>query len=359
MKRFFSVLVLGPLSLLYGLTVFIRNKLYDWNFFHSTAFDLPVISVGNITVGGTGKTPHTEMLISMLHTTMKIAVLSRGYKRRTKGFRYVEATDTAGQAGDEPLQMKRKFPEVTVAVDVDRIHGIQRLMKDVPDLQAVILDDAFQYRKIRPALSLLMIDYNRPVRKDFYLPLGRLRDSKGQQRRADIIFLTKCPAQLKPIERRVMSKDVHAYPYQQLYFSTFNYGGKRAVFEESNFSQKASEAIAVTGIANPAPFLEQVKREHRLKAHLAFPDHHAFSANDVQKINAVAAQYPEALLLTTEKDALRLYETQGLADEAKQRFFYIPVEVAFLEEADKAKFAKYIVSYVRKNRRNTILYPIG
>ena len=356
MKQFFRILAFGPLSLLYGLVITIRNKMYDWKICRSVEFEMPVVSVGNITVGGTGKTPHTEMLVSILHPFMKVAVLSRGYKRETKGFRYVEVTDTTREAGDEPLQIKRKFSDVTVAVDVDRVRGINRLMKEVDGLGVVILDDAFQYRKVQPALSLLMIDYNRPIQKDYLLPLGRLRDYANQQRRADVIFLTKCPKQLKPIERSLKEKDMHIYPYQQLYFTTFEYGKHYPVFQAKETD--TTESIVITGIANPKPFLEQLEKKYTLKKHLKYPDHHRFSGNDIRTINAVSRQYPDASIFTTEKDALRLYETKGLDEQVQQRLFYIPIEVVFLSEKEKNKFVKYIVDFIQKNRRNTILHSI-
>jgi tetraacyldisaccharide 4'-kinase len=268
----------------------------------------------------------------------------------------VELTDTTREAGDEPLQMKRKFPNATVAVDIDRVQGINKLMKEIDGLGAVILDDAFQYRKVQPALSLLMIDYNRPIQKDYLLPLGRLRDYAYQHRRSDVVFFTKCPKQLKPIERGLKEKDMHIYPYQQLYFTTFEYGKHCPVFQAKEID--ATEAIAITGIANPKPFLEQLGKKYTLKKHLKYPDHHRFSVNDARTINAVARQYPKASIFTTEKDALRLHETKGLDEQVQQRLFYIPIEVIFLSEKEKDKFVKYVVDFVRKNRRNNILHSI-
>ncbi|HKJ41513.1 MAG TPA: tetraacyldisaccharide 4'-kinase, partial [Sunxiuqinia sp.] len=195
-------ILLYPISLIYGMVVYIRNSLYDYKIFKSTEFEIPVISIGNITVGGTGKTPHTEYLVELLKKHVNVATLSRGYKRKTKGFRLVETTSQVSEVGDEPLQIKKKFPMVTVAVDENRVHGINQLLKDekhTPD--AILLDDAFQHRRVTPGINILLIDYNNPIDKDQLLPLGRLRERKYQRRRANIIIYTKCPDEIAPITR--------------------------------------------------------------------------------------------------------------------------------------------------------------
>jgi tetraacyldisaccharide 4'-kinase len=335
------------LSLPYAAAVWVRNKCYDWRVFKSVEFRLPVLAVGNITVGGTGKTPHTEWLASLLQTTTEVAVLSRGYKRKTKGFRYVETANTVQQAGDEPLQMKRKNPALTVAVDADRVAGIRRLQKDFPQLGAVILDDAFQHRRVRPALSILLVDYHRPLHTDHCLPYGRLRDNVSQKRRADVVIVTKCPDKLQPIELRVASKNLDLYPYQQLYFTRFAYGAAKAVFDENRRpGAPVKQAIALTGIANPVPFIDYLQENYQLAQHLNFPDHHFFTKHDVGAIHAAATACPEALLFTTEKDAQRLRETDGWNDEVKKRLFYIPVTVSFLPSSDETKFAAFLTKLV-------------
>jgi tetraacyldisaccharide 4'-kinase len=335
------------LSLLYAAGVWVRNKGYDWHLFKSVPFRLPVIAVGNITVGGTGKTPHTEWLASLLQTTAVTAVLSRGYKRKTKGFRYVELADTVQQAGDEPLQMKRKNPALTVAVDANRVAGIGRLEKDFPQLGVVILDDAYQHRKMHPALSILLVDYNRPLHTDHYLPYGQLRDNVRQKRRADVVIVTKCPAKMPPIEQRVITKNLDLYPYQQLYFTQFTYGAARPVFDGYAFPDApVKQAVALTGIANPATFLDYLQKNYQLAQHLNFPDHHFFTKHDVAKINAVSAACPDALLFTTEKDAQRLREAEGWNGEVKKRLFYIPVTVSFLSSSDEMKFAAWLTKHV-------------
>ncbi|MDX1284351.1 MAG: tetraacyldisaccharide 4'-kinase, partial [Draconibacterium sp.] len=204
-------LLLYPLSLLYGLGVYIRNQAYDLNILKSKEFEVPVISIGNITVGGTGKTPHVEYLVQLLKEKFEVATLSRGYKRKTKGFHVVETTSLAHEVGDEPLQIKNKFPEVTVSVCENRVAGVERLMENSMDkpFDVVLLDDAFQHRRITPGINILLIDYNRQIKGDRLLPLGRLREGVYQMRRANFIIFTKCPDEVTPIMRRILQKDVY------------------------------------------------------------------------------------------------------------------------------------------------------
>jgi tetraacyldisaccharide 4'-kinase len=367
-QRFIAILLRFPLwvlrvflSLIYGLVITLRNKCYDWHIFRSTAFPLPVIAVGNITAGGTGKTPHTELLVTLLRDYRQPAVLSRGYRRRTKGFRYVEITDTVATAGDEPLQLKQKFPTLTVAVDADRIHGIRQLMAAAEPPDIIILDDAFQHRRVCPSLSLLLIDYHRPLHRDHLLPWGRLRDRRNQLRRADIVCITKCPPHLPPGKQQEIMAHLPAYLHPRLFFTTFAYGAPQLVesgewrvengdkrmvasahsplstlhspFKNHSPLSTLHSPLLLTGIAHPAP-LVQYLQEQRCPPlqHLVFRDHHVFTAADVRKINAAARRYPDVPIFTTEKDAVRLRETAGLSDDVKQRLFFLPVTVHFLTE---------------------------
>jgi tetraacyldisaccharide 4'-kinase len=289
--------------------------------------------VGNITVGGTGKTPHTELLVTLLRDEWQPAVLSRGYRRQTKGFRYVEATDTAAAAGDEPLQLKQKFPALTVAVDADRVHGIRRLMSEREQLDVIILDDAFQHRRVRPALSLLLIDYHRPPHRDHLLPRGRLRDRRNQLRRADIVCITKCPAHLTPEKQEALAGHLPPHLRRQLFFTTYAYGVPQPVFAGEQRPCPPAPCILLTGIAHPAPLAQYLQEQLCPPLQrLVFRDHHAFTAADARKITAAALRYPAAPILTTEKDAVRLRETPGLPDEVKQRLFFLPITVRFLPE---------------------------
>lgn len=356
-------ILLYLLSLIYGLVVYIRNSFYDYNIFKTAEFEIPVISIGNITVGGTGKTPHTEYLIRLLKEHAKVATLSRGYKRKTKGFRLVETSSTALEVGDESLQVKQKFPDVTVAVDENRLHGINQLIQDpdsAPD--AVLLDDAFQHRRVTPGINILLIDYNRPIDKDQLLPLGRLRERKYQRRRANIIIYTKCPDEITPIKRRIIMKDVNLRPYQSLYFTTMVYGKPKPVFPDQatvplHMTGKRIPAILLSGIANPESFQDYISSKTNLIDEMIFSDHHNFSNKDWQKIidtfKKHEAQKP--VILTTEKDAMRLREGKKIPDEIQAGMFYIPLEINFLDHEGKS-FDQTIVGYVKDNRSNRELH---
>ncbi|MDR0660025.1 MAG: tetraacyldisaccharide 4'-kinase [Prevotellaceae bacterium] len=353
MLKPFKILV----SFLYWLVVAIRNKLYDWGIFKSKEFAMTVIVLGNITVGGTGKTPHTEMLVKTLSQEFCLAVLSRGYKRKTRGFHYVKPTSTVTEVGDEPLQMKRKFPDVTFAVEADRVKGIERLKKDIGELDVVLLDDAFQHRKLKPSLSIVLIDYNRPLHEDRMLPWGRLRDTRSQLKRADVVVITKCPHNLKPLEMKLLEKDTRLRPYQRLYLSAFRYGKPQPLFPSESIAlpdaPSFTSVLALTGIATPAPFVEHLSQMIKKVEPLEFADHHSFTKKDIERIVQLAKNHDA--VFTTEKDAMRLQEL-SLPEELKQRLFYIPIEVEIINGNDK--FTKYITNYVRKNKRNNILHSI-
>ena len=342
-------------SFLYWLAVALRNKLYDWGIFKSKEFSMPIIVMGNITVGGTGKTPHTEFLVKTLSKEVELAVLSRGYKRKTRGFHYVKSESTVREVGDEPLQMKRKFPEVTFAVEANRVKGIERLKRDMEELDVVLLDDAFQHRRLKPSLSIVLIDYNRPLHKDRMLPWGRLRDTRSQLKRADVVIITKCPDSLKPIDMKLLEKDTQLLPYQRLFLSKLSYGEPLAVFPGEAPALPDTDLLAsafvVTGIATPAPFVEYVSKMVKKVGSLEFLDHHSFTKKDIDKLARVAKDYD--VVFTTEKDATRLKELP-LPDELKQRLFFIPIEVELINGNDR--FTKYIIDYVRKNKRNNILF---
>ncbi len=353
-------IILYPLSWIYGFVVYIRNSLYDYKFLKSTEFEIPVISIGNITVGGTGKTPHTEYLVELLKKHVQVATLSRGYKRKTKGFRLVETTSKAREVGDEPLQIKKKFPEVTVAVDEKRVRGINQLLKDEtnsPD--AVLLDDAFQHRKVSPGINILLIDYNRPIDKDELLPVGRLRERKYQRRRANVIIYTKCPDEITPITRRIIMKDVNLRPYQSLYFTTMVYGNPLPVFDEPavEVNEIRQSVILLSGIANPALWQSYMAGRYAVIDELIFGDHHHFIAKDLKTIEARFIRYQELnpVIVTTEKDAMRLRDEESIPGFIRSRMYYIPLKIKFLDHEGKS-FDKTIVGYVKDNRSNRKLH---
>lgn len=352
----FTYLVKAPLSGLYGLGVYIRNKLYNWKVFKSISFDIPIINVGNITVGGTGKTPHIEYILSILAGKYKVATLSRGYKRKSKGFRYVQDTDTAITVGDEPLQVKQKYPLVTVAVDADRVAGINKLINEIDLLQIVLLDDAFQHRRVKPNLNIVLIDYNRPLYNDKLLPWGNLRDTKSQLCRAEVVVITKCPDDLQPIDLRMITKYTNLRPYQQLYFTTLQYGAKTPVFDNTEFVDtllQGEGTIVIAGVASPQPFVNYVRKNFGAVTTILFADHHAFTKSDIKHICEASSK--AAIILTTEKDSVRLRQWSTLIPpQIKAKLFYIPIKVRFLKDEDK--FIKQIFDYVRTNKSNSRLY---
>ena len=353
---------LYPVSWIYGAVVMLRNKLFDWGILRSKSFDVPVISVGNLAVGGTGKTPHTEYLIKLLHKKYKVAVLSRGYKRHTKGYVLAGPESTARTIGDEPFQMHTKFPSVTFAVDENRCHGIEQLLEEKnPPVGVVLLDDAFQHRYVKPGLSILLTDYHRLFCDDTLLPAGRLREPVGGKNRAQIVIVTKCPQDIKPIDYNIIAKRLHLYPYQQLFFSSFRYGDLQSVFDSSAgklslHSLTDTSVLLVTGIASPAPILERLEGCTKQIDLLSFGDHHDFSNRDMQQIKErfKKLQGEQRLIITTEKDATRLVAHPALDAELKPFLYTLPIEIEILQN-QQDKFNQHIIDYVRENSRNRSL----
>ena len=350
-----------PFSWLYGLGVGIRNTLFDLGILKSRSFDVPVISVGNITVGGSGKTPHVEYLIRLLHNKYRVAVLSRGYKRKTKGYILADENSTMSDIGDEPYQMHSKFKNVSIAVDRNRCNGIERLTNDEPtkDTDVILLDDAYQHRYVKPGINILLVDYHRLIIYDKLLPAGRLRESKEGKTRADIVIVTKCPKDLKPMSFRVLSRAMDLFPYQQLYFTCLKYGDLHALFNDSKRPLKDikpnEHTLLVTGIASPEQMVEDLSPYCKNITSLKFSDHHQFNADDVEKINSTFAmmQTPR-LIITTEKDATRLENIEGLSEEVKNSIYTLPVEVQVMLDQQE-KFDEVILSYVQKNSKNSTL----
>ncbi|WP_314314523.1 tetraacyldisaccharide 4'-kinase [Hoylesella marshii] len=352
---------LRPISWLYGLGVRFRNQLFEWGVLKSRSFDVPVIAVGNITVGGTGKTPHVEYLVKLLKKEAQVAVLSRGYKRKSRGYLLADADTRMQDIGDEPYQMHKKFENVYVAVDRNRCAGIEHLITDeaTKDTDVVLLDDAFQHRYVKPGLNILLVDYHRLIIYDRLLPAGQLREPKEGKLRADIVIVTKCPASLKPMEFRVLMKTLELYAYQDLYFTTLTYGRMKTLFgnEEKALEDlgKKTHVLLLTGIASPKQLTIDLEPHCGDIVQMAFPDHHRFTKRDVERINERFAAMPSPkIIITTEKDATRLSGLDGWSEEAKEALFVLPVEIKFMLEQEK-KFNHKIISYVRKNSRNSIL----
>lgn len=340
--------VLLPLSWLYGMVTGVRNWLFDHNVLPQEEYDVPVITVGNLTVGGTGKTPHVEYILGMLAMEYNMAVLSRGYKRKTKGFIIANSNSTPDSIGDEPLQMYQKFGmRAKIAVCESRRKGIMELLRLFPDLQLIVLDDGFQHRYVKPKVSVLLMDYNRPVYDDHLLPLGRLRENARQTNRADMVVVTKCPDDLSPLQYRLVSKKLDLMPYQKLYFSNYSYGALLPVFPDdkpyhvqlSSLTERDS-VMLLTGVANPRGFVRHF-RNYPFKVKVChYPDHHSFTRDDLRKIEAEfkALTGERKIILTTEKDAVRLAFNPYFPSALKPLTYFLPIAVRMIPGLDNLNF---------------------
>lgn len=348
--------LLAPLSLLYGIGVRLRNRLFDWKVLRAERYDLPVISVGNLTVGGTGKTPHTEYIIRLIKDRYRVAVLSRGYKRKSSGFLLAGPRSTSEEIGDEPYQMRRKFPDILVAVDADRRRGIRHLLA-LPEgkrPEVIILDDAFQHRYVTPTLNLLLTDSHRLYTHDKLLPTGRLREPADGARRADAVIVTKCEPRVRPADFRGMEEELHLSERQGLYFSQILYGELEPLFpgEAPERTLKgldaSTEVLLVSGIANPAPLEKEIHTYTERITSLAFPDHHAFDRHDLQRIQTAYGQLgsPHKLIITTEKDAARLRDLPSLPREWRSHLYCLPITVGFRMGQEKL-FQELIIKHIQ------------
>ncbi len=345
-------ILLFPISILYGLITYFRNKLYDFGWFKVTEFDVPIISVGNLSMGGTGKTPHIEYLIRLLNNDNKLATLSRGYGRKTKGFFMADGLTNAQDIGDEPMQFHQKFPKICVAVDANRVEGVNEILSadKTPDL--ILLDDAFQHRRIKPGFQILLTPFNDLFSDDWVFPTGRLREFTGGKSRADVIVVTKCPEQLSIKKVSEINNKLTIGENQQLFFSKTVYGsivfGWDKILDFDDLLEY--KVLLVTGIANPQPLIKHLKSYDITFKHLKFADHHNFTNDDVLKIDSDFASLGSGkkVVLTTEKDYVRLSTTSI----HKSNLMYLPISVDFLN-GNKAKFDKKITDYVKQNKRNS------
>jgi len=365
-KSFTAKLFLFPLSILYGMGIRIRNWMFNSKLLKSREYDLPIISVGNITVGGTGKTPHTEYILALLNKTYKTAMLSRGYKRKTRGYVLADEHSTGQTIGDEPYQMKRKFPHVVVAVDANRRRGIAHLMQhgDNQSVQVIVLDDAFQHRYVHAGMTILITDYNRLITEDNMLPYGQLREHADNKNRANIVIVSKCPAGAQPIDFRIISKKLNLFPYQSLYFTMYEYGEISPLFPEQagkepltkqKLKEKNAIVPAVAGIASPEDFFRHVNTFVVQCDAMAFPDHHHFTPKDYQailhKIKSIAGT---KAIIVTEKDAARMADDPSLPETLKPFIYFLPIQVKFLLHQEES-FNEQILNYVTRNSRNSVV----
>lgn len=346
-----------PFSFIYGLLLFIRNKLYDWGIFNSTSFKLPIIAIGNLNIGGVGKTPHVEYLIRLLENNQQIATLSRGYKRKTKGFVLASNNSTIIEIGDEPLQYQKKFKNLIVAVDEKRVRGVQLLKDHHPELGVVVLDDAFQHRSIKVGLNILITDYNNLFFNDYVLPAGRLREWKSGMQRAQIIIISKCDTNLNEEDKAIIINSIKPKSYQNVYFSAIKYGEIISFSVAANKlitdKIKAESALLITGIANPKPLKEHIQKQYKNIEHLNFPDHHQFNKTDTSKIKTAYKKLKgkNKIIITTEKDFMRLSLPKILNELNEIPLFYIPIEIYFLGDGKKS-FDTQINKYVTTNKGN-------
>ncbi|HYV92962.1 MAG TPA: tetraacyldisaccharide 4'-kinase [Chitinophagales bacterium] len=351
--------LLLPFSWLYGAGVFLHNKLFDLQIKKSVEFELPVISVGNLSTGGTGKTPHVEYIVKLLSEKYHVGVLSRGYRRKTSGYFLVEENSAAEETGDEPLQIKRKFPQATVAVCEERAIGIPIMLLDDPQLEVIVLDDAFQHRRVKPGLSILLTDYAKPFTKDFLLPSGNLREPKQNASRADVIVVTKCPGEVSSEEKALMSNEMTQRNDQEVFFSFLKYADAYNLFEPEKKTplDKIDSALIITGIASPDSLLSYLRSKIKNVHHLKFSDHHSFTQHDLkiiaegfQKISrasVVGGQTPTTAILTTEKDGVRLLPFRNFLVSQQLEITCIPVEVQF-SATEKEKFDSLVGDFANK-----------
>lgn len=327
-------ILLFPIVPIYYAITWLRNLFYDLGWKKSTSFSFPVICVGNLSTGGTGKTPMIEYLIKLLKSDYKLATLSRGYGRNTKGFRLGNEFETAETMGDEPFQFYSKFKhDIAVAVDGDRVHGIHKLVEKITP-QVVLLDDAFQHRKVSAGLNILLTPFNDLYVNDFVLPTGNLREPKKGAKRANIIVVTKCPNNLSEAERKHVIGLLNPEKHQQVFFSYITYSEKVFSKTASRSLNSFTEFILVTGIANPKPLLNVLDGKGLNYQHKSFKDHHVFSANDIASILT-----GNKLILTTEKDYMRLLHFEQL----QGRLFYLPIEIDFYEKTNFNNVVKKFV----------------
>ncbi len=360
-----SKLLLLPISKVYGMVMAIRNYLFDSNLLKHTEFDIPVIVVGNLAMGGTGKTPHVEYIIETLRDEYNVGVLSRGYKRRTKGFVLATKRSRPEDIGDEPYQVYQKYGDrVTVAVCESRVEGIKKMRAINPNLNLILLDDAFQHRYVKPAISIVLSEFSRPVFYDSLLPYGRLREPVSALQRCDAVIITKCPDDIKPMDFRIFREHLNLFPYQKLFFSTYSYGHLVSVFPEHvtyipylDWLTADDSILILTGVGNPRPFVLHLRKYKARVKVKRYSDHHNFTAGDMEAIMHKFEQMPgkRKFIVTTEKDAVRLSNNPYFPHALKSCIFYLPVSVDFLPQSDapfETEIRKMIAESIKKQKNS-------
>lgn len=330
----FSVvrLLLYPLALIYGAIVWLRNSLYDSKFFSSIQFSVPVISVGNLSTGGTGKTPHIEYLVRLLQYQYKVATMSRGYKRHTQGFLIADHAANALRIGDEPMQYHMKYPELVVSVAEERITGIPTLLQRRPDISTILLDDAYQHRSVKPGLNILITDYSRPFYEDYILPFGNLREGRSAYKRADVVVVSKCPLNLASSEAEKIVAHIKPLSHQHVFFTGIHYDTPYDFFSREPLSLSGRSAVLVCGIARPEPLLAFLKSAASNVHTLSYKDHHYFVSSDLEEIRSAYDNWtkPYKVIVTTEKDAARLQLHYDKLKEWNIQIAVVPIAVVVL-----------------------------
>lgn len=316
------------------MAITLRHWMFDCKLIKSQNFKTPIICVGNITVGGTGKTPTAEMIVGYMKQYYNVAVLSRGYGRRTKGYLEVKTTSSYRDVGDEPLQVKLKYPDALVVVCEKRTEAIHRIEAEHPEINLIVMDDGFQHRYVEPRINVVIVDSTRPYYEDDYLPAGTLRDKPESLDRAHYFIVTKCPVDMSPLDQRVWRMNLHKIAYQRVYFTRVIPTPPVAQFPTQNVLNEGDEVIVMSGIGNPKAFISDVKRNYNVVGTITFPDHHVYSVADIERIVAKLEKHPKAMLLTTEKDTVKLRRSRRVPDIMRERLFYQPVQVEFLEGSD-------------------------
>lgn len=354
---------LYPLSLIYGAGVYVRNRMFDMGILKERQFDIPVVGVGNIAVGGTGKTPHVEYIVERLSNHYNIAVLSRGYKRKTRGFVLATRQSTPAEIGDEPYQIFRKFGgSLPVAVCESRVKGIRRLREECPDVNLIVLDDSFQHRYVKPTVSVVLSEYNRPVFTDHLLPYGHMREPASALSRADLVVVSKCPDNVTPRDFMLYTTKLNLLHYQKTFFTRLEYGQLVSVFPGQGASVPPSlqwltdedMVLSVAGIANPRPFVKYIK-SHKAKVWVnLYPDHHNYNKSDFTHLVNRFEKMPtkNKFIVTTEKDAVKLAHNPHFPEKLKPYIYYLPVRVGVLrDEADD--FVEELLKLIRDNHKTS------
>lgn len=364
----FLRIILFPFAVVYGMITWLRNKLFDWGVLPSKSFDLPVIGVGNLSTGGTGKTPHIEYLLGFLQQKYKVAALSRGYKRKSRGYQRVTGGSEVASVGDEPLQIYTKFPDAHIAVCESRKKGIKRIIEENKDIDVILLDDAFQHRYVKPGLSILLTDYHKIFTRNYVLPTGNLREFRNGVRRTDALIVSKTPSVFSPLDRRLILRELKKYDIKNIFFSYIKYGEwvPFTEFAKREKLQKAKTIFMITGIANPTPLGEHLKRYCADLKAFKFADHHQFTEKELIKVTSKFQETYSGTkaILTTEKDSMRLKNPKLAKIIEKLPVYYVPIEVDF-HANDKEMFNKFIMEYMQSgeilktgNNKNILRKPV-